>query len=40
MEVYARAEDGKHSFYLLTLQPGADLARLLPPVDGIEWDKP
>jgi hypothetical protein len=38
--VYARAEDGKHPFYLLTLQPGADLARLVPPVDGFEWDKP
>jgi hypothetical protein len=40
MGVYRRAEDGKHAFYVLTLQPGADLGRLLPHVDGIEWDKP
>jgi hypothetical protein len=40
MEVYACAEDGKHPFDLLTLQPGADLAPLSPHVEGIEWDKP
>jgi len=32
--VWPRAEEGKHFFYV-TLQPGADLARLLPQVDGV-----
>ena len=35
--VWPRAEEGKHFFYV-TLQPGADLARLLPQLDGIAWD--
>jgi len=35
-----RAENGKHPFYVLTLQPSADLEQLLLQVDDIEWDKP
>jgi len=40
IEVYPCAEDGKHAFYMLTFRPGADLARLLPQVDGTAWDQP
>jgi len=36
MGVCPRAGEGKHLFYV-TLQPGADLARLLPQVDGTAW---
>jgi uncharacterized protein (DUF1015 family) len=34
--VYPRAEDGKRAFYVLTLRPGADLARLLPHVSALQ----
>jgi len=30
------AEDGKRAFYVLTLRPGADLARLLPGVSALQ----
>jgi len=36
MGVCPRAGEGKHLFYV-TLQPGADLAWLLPQVDGTAW---
>ena len=36
MGVCSGAGEGKHLFYV-TLQPGADLARLLPQVDGTAW---
>jgi len=39
MGVWPRAEEGKDLFFM-TLQPGADLARLFPYEDGIEWDEP
>ena len=39
IEVYSCAEDGKHPFYVLTFQPGADPVRLFPHEDGIEWDE-
>ncbi len=38
MGIWPRAEEGKHLFYVLTFRPGADLARLLPQVDGPAWD--
>ena len=33
---YPVAEDGKRAFYVLTLRPGADLARLLPGVSALQ----
>ena len=33
---YPAARDGKHAYYLLTLRPGADLARLLPNVSPLQ----
>jgi uncharacterized protein (DUF1015 family) len=34
--VYPRGEDSKRAFYVLTLRPGADLARLLPHVSALQ----
>jgi len=33
---YPASENGKHAYYLLTLRPGADLARLLPNVSPLQ----
>src|SRR5262249_27804631 len=33
---YPASENGKHTYYLLTLRPGADMARLLPNVSPLQ----